>query len=94
MLKHKLEHRCWNTNAGNLCWNTVKVVIDGNRLLWNTRDAGTARCWKHTDAGTQMLEHRCWNTNAGNLCWNTVKVVIDGNRLVMEHAQEMLEHRS
>jgi hypothetical protein len=23
----------------------------------------------------------------------TVKVVIDGNRLVMEHAQEMLEHR-
>jgi hypothetical protein len=24
----------------------------------------------------------------------TVKVVIDGNRLVMEHAQEMLEHRS
>jgi hypothetical protein len=36
-----------------------------------------------------MLEHKCWN-----LCWNTVKVVIDGNRLVMEHAQEMLEHRS
>jgi hypothetical protein len=24
----------------------------------------------------------------------TVKVVIDDNRLVMEHAQEMLEHRS
>jgi hypothetical protein len=23
-----------------------------------------------------------------------VKVVIDGNRLVMEHTQEMLEHRS
>jgi hypothetical protein len=24
----------------------------------------------------------------------TVKVVIDGNQLVMEHAQEMMEHRS
>jgi hypothetical protein len=26
--------------------------------------------------------------------YQTLKVFIDGNRLVMEHAQEMLEHRS
>jgi hypothetical protein len=44
--------------------NRVKVVSDGNRLLWSNK-----RCWNwnrswNTDAGTQMLEHRCWNTNA------------------------------
>jgi hypothetical protein len=47
------------------------------------------KCW-NTGAGTQMLEHRAGTQKLTQM----VKVVIDGNRLVMEHAQEMLEHRS
>ena len=36
----------------------------------------------------------CWRYGYNKRLTQMVKVVIDGNRLVMEHAQEMLEHRS
>jgi len=36
----------------------------------------------------------CWRYGYNIRLTQMVKVVIDGNRLVMEHAQEMLEHRS
>jgi hypothetical protein len=58
---------------------TVKVVIDGNRLVMeHAHSAGTQmlehRCWN--TAGTQMLKHKCWNTDAEtqmleHMCWNT-----------------------
>ena len=36
----------------------------------------------------------CWRYGYNRRLKQMVKIVIDGNRLFMEHAQEMLEHRS